>query len=355
MARLMSEVYGGVMMNRLLRNGLAAALLLLLAGCFQVELGGPVPGATIVITELRTGESVQSGLTSLDEPTFVMQNSQKKWDSFNDLTRMVILGNFFLGTPHFSPNQLYLVTVSGGADMDANSDLVEDENYTPVAGSWHTIMKGHRLIKGGFMISVVTEALYQSVKKDIARLDDSVIMTRLNRNTRTILNDVNEDGLVNYNDALGWTVLAHKGNYLLNFAAIENLAAAIARGDSESQRSDLADAVFEDRPENPEQFFADNISMPIIQSKCINCHVRGGIADARGARIIYVTNSNSDHIAINHRALVSFSNLSTFNSRDFSDYVTSKASGRISHFGGVQLNPGSQDLRNLETYLNMIE
>jgi anti-sigma28 factor (negative regulator of flagellin synthesis) len=163
------------------------------------------------------------------------------------------------------------------------------------------------------------------------------LMQRLDQNTKTILDDVNEDGQVNYVDALTWSGLIHKDNYLLNFERVEKLSLAITQGASNVEVRTLALAVLEDESQLSLQFFTDNISMSIVQSKCVT------------------TNSNSNHIAINHQVFIDFAGLSSFRTQDFSDYVSAKASGQSFHFGGVQLAPGSTALNNLKTYLNMIE
>lgn len=342
-------------MNSFIQGAFTAAISLLLAGCFHVELAGPVTDAKVVITDLRTGDIVQANLRSLDEAAYIAQTSQARWDKLGDIGRLIVLGNFFTDAEQYTNNTLYLVTVTGGLDMDANADLKEDSPYTPVVGSWHAIMRGDQLRTGKFVISPITESLYQSVKSDIAQLDDVSVRQRLNVNTRIILEDINEDGQVNYVDALTWSGLIHKDKYLLNFDLVEELSLAITRGASGSEIQTRALAVLEDEPLTPLQFFADKISMPIVQSKCILCHVSGGIGPERGARHVFVTNSNTNHIAINHQVWIDFAARSSFNTQDFSGYVASKASGQQGHFGGVQLTPGSTDLNNLKTYLNMIE
>jgi hypothetical protein len=342
-------------MNRLIRSILTAVVSLQLSGCFHVELEGPVPGAKVVITDLRTGVIAETNLRSFDEAAYTAQTSQRRYDKLTDIGHFIVLGNFFTDKTQYTNNTLYLVTVTGGMDMDANGDLKEDSQYTPVKGSWHAILQGQQLRTGKFVISPITESLYQSVKPDISGLDDMALMQRLDQNTKTILDDVNEDGQVNYVDALTWSGLIHKDNYLLNFERVEKLSLAITQGASNVEVRTLALAVLEDESQLSLQFFTDNISMSIVQSKCVNCHVGGGVGPERGARHIFTTNSNSNHIAINHQVFIDFAGLSSFRTQDFSDYVSAKASGQSFHFGGVQLAPGSTALNNLKTYLNMIE
>jgi hypothetical protein len=327
--------------------------LLLLSACFKTELGGTVAGASVTITELRTGAPAQDGLKSSDLGAFLATKSQDQWDKLGDLGKMINLGNFFVEKDRFLPGTWYLVTVTGGEDMDSNADGVVDTRFAPVGGTWHAIIKGGQLREGGFAVSPITEALYQSVIDELPQLGDGQLETRLNTATMSMLEDVNGNGTVGYGDALGWSTLFHRDRYLLNFDAVVDLSNAIRAGADEGTQKRLALAVLGQPGTDALQFFTDNISAPIVQSRCINCHTSDGIAPSRGARLVLVTNSNSDHLALNHRAFIRLGEL--LGGGDLSDHVTTKASAQVSHGGGRQLPPGSTDLDKLETYLNLIE
>lgn len=341
-------------MHKIIRSSLATVLLLVLGACFHAELNGPVAGATVVITELRSGAVAQDELTSLDIAGGIAAFTQETWDELGDVGQLVSLGNFFVDKNSFVKSRLYLVSVTGGKDMDANADGAVNNKGKKVSGSLHAIMKGSHLRKGGFMVSPVTEALYQSIKDEVPNLTDSAVMSRLGKNTRSILKNVDDAKKVNYNDALAWTELSHIGKYKLDFSTIEDLADAITAGEDESSIAQLSALVMGEEPAvDAQQFFTDNIAMPVVQSKCINCHTATGIAPNQGARLVLVTNSNSNHLSINHEAFIELGDV--LGSTDLSDYVTAKASGQSSHGGGTQLSSGTPNLLNLETYLNLIE
>jgi len=341
-------------MNTATKTALAALLTLALGACFHVELNGPVSGATVVITELRTGVVAQDNLTTADDAFGVASYTQEVWDGYEDIVKFVVLGDFFTKKSNFVKSRVYLVTVTGGRDEDADADGVLDEESTPVAGTLHAIMKGNHLRPGGFVISPITEALYQSVKDDIPNLSDSELFALLTKKTRSILKEVNNKGNVNYTDALVWTELSHLNKYKLDFSSVEDLADAITAGASDSEIAQLSAIVLsEEPPVSAQQYFTDNISAPIVQGRCVTCHTAGGIAPNQGARLVLVTNSNSNHLSINNDAFITMGDV--LGSADLSDHVTRKASGQVSHGGGRQLLPDSQDLLNLETYLNLLE
>ncbi|MDE0693795.1 MAG: PPC domain-containing protein [Gammaproteobacteria bacterium] len=97
-------------------------------------------------------------------------------------------------------------------------------------------------------------------------------------------------------------------------------------------------------------FFRESISTPIVQGRCINCHVQGGVAPNGGAHLVFVRATDADHIE---------KNVSAF--RDFLDhhenaaYVLTKVTGGAGHGGGAQLTTGSTDYQNLASFLALLE
>lgn len=326
---------------------------LCLAGCFQTELGGAVAGADVTISDLRTGEVIEQR-SALSFEGFLEAKSRRAWNQLDDLGKMINLGNFDVEPGLYTRNRWYLVTASGGSDMDAASDGTVDDPFAEVSGSWHALMTGRQLRDGGYMISALTEALYQTVKTTIDTVDDQQLQSLLNQQTRLILPDINEDGSVNYLDALAWTVLVSRDAFLRDFSDVTALSQAIREGERQTTIQALAEDLFAEPMPDAFAFFSANISGPIVQARCVNCHTSGGIAPNRGARLVLVNNNIANFMALNHEAFQDFRDLLR-NDQDLSDYVTGKASNRIGHGGGNQLSAGSQQFRDMETYLNLIE
>ncbi|QFU74260.1 hypothetical protein EY643_00575 [Halioglobus maricola] len=324
-----------------------------LAGCFQTELGGPVAGAEITITDLRTGELVEMRSSGTLEEFFAAK-SRLKWDQLDDLGKMINLGNFEADDPLYTRNRWYLVTATGGADMDRDSDGTVDAPFVDVSGSWHALMTGRQLQDGGYMISALTEALYQRVLADIDSLNDQQLQSLLNQQTRLLLPDINEDGSVNYLDTLAWTVLLSRDAYLRDFGAVTALSEGIRQGEAPATIRTLAEEIFTDPAPDALAFFSSKISGPIVQARCVTCHDAGGIAPSSGARLILAGNNTNNFMAINDQAFRGLGDRLS-SSQDLSDYVTGKASNQIRHGGGTRLAPGSQEFRDMTTYLNLIE
>ena len=101
--------------------------------------------------------------------------------------------------------------------------------------------------------------------------------------------------------------------------------------------------------ETAEEIFRDSISAAIVQSRCINCHVAGGLSGH--TRLVLVRSTEPDHEA---------RNLQTF--RELLDavadeggvtYVLNKIQG-VSHGGGPQVPAGSADFASMEWFLRQL-
>ena len=100
--------------------------------------------------------------------------------------------------------------------------------------------------------------------------------------------------------------------------------------------------------ESPSGLFNDYISTPVVQSRCIYCHVEGG---ASGHTRLVLTPSDVDgHEATN---LAVFENFLT-DVEDGADLILNKIQGAESHGGGVQVVAGSTDFANMERFLRSL-
>ena len=93
--------------------------------------------------------------------------------------------------------------------------------------------------------------------------------------------------------------------------------------------------------------FSEYISESIVQSKCINCHVKGGISGH--TRLVLSPSDVEGHEALN---LAVFQNLvSTI--EDGADLILNKIQG-VGHGGGVQVPAGTADFANMERFLRLL-
>ena len=104
--------------------------------------------------------------------------------------------------------------------------------------------------------------------------------------------------------------------------------------------------------------FQDSISSPIVQAKCIQCHVTGG--QYQGGRLVFVGSGEADHEMTNFDAFKAFlteGHDGHDHEEDENEHVTlilNKVRGRSGHGGGEQLADGSAAFKNMERFLNLL-
>ena len=96
--------------------------------------------------------------------------------------------------------------------------------------------------------------------------------------------------------------------------------------------------------------FHDYISEPIIQAKCVNCHVQGGVSGH--TRLVFVQASDTvDHETRNLQAIQDL--LDDLADDDGVSYVLNKIQG-VAHGGGAQVPVGSAHFVNMERFLGLL-
>ena len=93
--------------------------------------------------------------------------------------------------------------------------------------------------------------------------------------------------------------------------------------------------------------FQTLVSAPIVQAKCIACHVQGG--ESERTRLIFVPRSNPDHLTLNFSAFKDF--LVDF--EDGAARILDKIQG-IDHDGGVQVVIGTGDYAAMDRFLDRL-
>ena len=94
------------------------------------------------------------------------------------------------------------------------------------------------------------------------------------------------------------------------------------------------------------EFFAARVS-PVVQSKCVNCHVEGGVSG--NTRLVFVRSENADHLALNRQAFADF----LAEAEDGAELILNKIQG-VAHGGGVQAAAGTEDYASIERYLELV-
>jgi len=123
---------------------------------------------------------------------------------------------------------------------------------------------------------------------------------------------------------------------------------------SESTLPTSEPAIPEPEPENPEdeadpvQYYNDNLSAQVVQSKCILCHTASGAAS--GTRLRFVDANTANYQTLNQQALADF----IASVDDGADLLLSKVRG-VSHGGGVQVPSESDEYTALLEFLKIYD
>ena len=99
--------------------------------------------------------------------------------------------------------------------------------------------------------------------------------------------------------------------------------------------------------ESAADVFAERISGPIVQGKCIACHVEGGLSG--NTRLVFVRSTESDHEARNLAVFEDFLD----EVDDGASYILNKIQG-VAHGGGVQVAAGTPEFADMERFLGLL-
>jgi hypothetical protein len=192
---------------------LLLAALPLLPGCLQIELQGPVAGARVTITPLGGGTPIARDLASSTVQQARQDVGGQKWENINDSGKAAFLGLVELPEGDYLDNAYYLVTASGGTDMDGNGDGRIDAGGVAVERDLHAIMSGTQLKQPFNRVNMLSEAIYRVLEPNLGELSNIEIGRSLNALARIVVGDVNRDKLRNYKDVLRWSHFSGKDQY----------------------------------------------------------------------------------------------------------------------------------------------
>ena len=195
------------------RSLLLLACLTLLPGCLQVELYGPVAGATVTITPLQGGTALVKNLKTTDVGAVKSDIGTTQWDALNNDGKAAYLGVVEIPELALVPTQYYLVTASGGIDTDGDANGIVDGAGTVVERQVRAIMSGAQLKRPFNRVTMLSEAIYRYLEPELGDLSNAEVGQRLNAIARKMVGDINSDKRVNYNDVLQWSHFFGKKRY----------------------------------------------------------------------------------------------------------------------------------------------
>ncbi len=100
--------------------------------------------------------------------------------------------------------------------------------------------------------------------------------------------------------------------------------------------------------ETAETVFRQRISGPVVQTKCVRCHVSDGVSGH--TRLVFVPSSRSDHLSLNYGAFEDLLAVAT----DGDALVLDKIKGARGHGGGIQVAAGSAQYADMRRFLDLL-
>ena len=138
------------------------------------------------------------------------------------------------------------------------------------------------------------------------------------------------------------TVSPGDGNPTFGKRALQPLTPRSALRPTTARWSDVAPA-----SRSAAGIFSEYISEQVVQSRCINCHMAGGVSGH--TRLVLFASTVDGHEALN---LAVFENL-TATIEGATDLILNKIQG-VAHGGGIQVPAGSADFANMERFLRLL-
>ena len=103
-------------------------------------------------------------------------------------------------------------------------------------------------------------------------------------------------------------------------------------------------------PVSAEEAFRRDISGPVVQAKCVDCHVQDGLSGH--TRLVFVRSSDTaDHEKLNLQIIRTF--LVAVEDEGGGSYILNKIQG-VQHGGGAQVPVDSPDFSNMERFLRLL-
>ena len=87
---------------------------------------------------------------------------------------------------------------------------------------------------------------------------------------------------------------------------------------------------------------------PVVQSKCVNCHVEGGVSG--NTPLVFVRDTDPDHLMKNLRVFEDY--LAQVDGG--AERILNKIRGALAHGGGVQVASGTEEYGSFETFMGLL-
>ena len=197
-----------------------------------------------------------------------------------------------------------------------------------------------RLVNGG---TKATRVVITGVNGAGVTSPNEVRLTVPGGRSRTLSAQQLESGDAGLEGALGEA----RGKWQLNVRSEQPIMAMSLLRSPAGHLTNLSTAPGRGAGATSSEVFEELIAGPVLQSKCVNCHVEGGASGT--TRLVFVSTANSDHRARNLEAIKTF----VATAEDGAALLLDKIQG-IGHGGGEQVPSDSEDFANMTWFLGLV-
>jgi hypothetical protein len=186
----------------------------------EVSLFGPLSKASYDIRIPNVSHPLYRGVTTAGDGVDI--NSSGLITAIKELVDMNISTDTLF---KLTKSDFYIIQVSGGVDVDVDTNGIWDKKPTINSGKLHLIISPKLLNSGVFKINILTEIIYQSMKElvnsDLYSSDE--IQTMINDRAKKLLlsvengGDLNDDAVIDLNDILLWSPIAHRDKLRVDY------------------------------------------------------------------------------------------------------------------------------------------
>ena len=188
-----------------------------------------------------------------------------------------------------------------------------------------------------------TEVAITGIDGQGASPGQSVRLTVPGRQSRTISAQQLEAGADGLEGALGDGM----GKWQLNVRSEQPIMVMSLLASPTGHLTNLSTAPRRGAGATSAEVFEALIAAPVLESKCVNCHVEGGASGT--TRLVFASTANSDHRALNLDVLRNF--VGTV--EDGAALLLQKIQG-VGHGGGEQVSADSRDFENVAWFLDLL-
>ncbi len=136
-------------------------------------------------------------------------------------TNISEIGLIDTGSMTFTDTQAYLVTITGGEDVDVNDDSVLDTPASPLRGTIHAVLSGATLNGSEvWKVTVLSEFAYQNIKLLLANGSSSTeILAALDEVATELINaDISGDSTIDATDLALWDPVVNTDQSIVSLA-----------------------------------------------------------------------------------------------------------------------------------------